>query len=419
MKIKRKIVSQLKQIINNIFDDHFASMIFIVGTYWILTDAIWTVITIIDYYFNKQLLANNNFLWFFVIVLPIVITIAYSKTANKLKKYKTEAKESKTGLKINIDNLRFQRNIIAESLDTIFQHKPEALEKEIKTAIDNKDWAHAIKIGKHGARLFLMFEKYDLRIEYGNYIITAAIENKSIEDEAMGYIDCVGWSLVKKGDYNTGPEKTELYNKAKDNIKIGLNKLIKLKSENSYILQCKAYRHLIGIALRESDLNEAQLKREDFYNALQKLKGINKKTMQASLKMIDGDIASKKTVKDYPKTIELYESARELYESCSDYERAVKLYNKIGEVHMESNEDHKAIKNFLIGFWKSEKLGRDDEKFKNCKKIVELIDKNNNILNEIHNDEFKKELEEFGISKIRDNQFYIKEKEDMKKRIHP
>ncbi len=417
-KTQSKLGSKCKKTIKTILDNYFSTAILVLGTYWVLSDAIWTIINMIDYYYGYKIF-NKWFLWLLVLALPLLITFSYYLFNRSRRKYKKQAKENKTDLLNNIENLRFQRNIIAESFDTIFNHNPDALKKEIKTAISNKDWEHVIKIGKFGSRLFLMFEKYDLRIEYGQHVIDASKEIKNPESEAMGYIDCIGWSLVKKGDHEQAIAQDNLYKDANENIKKGLSLIINRKSEFSYILQCKAARHLVGIALRQNNMVEAELQRDNFQKILKKLKGRNKKIMQASLHIIDADISLKKPAKDYEKTRKLYEKAHQIYIDCSDFERAVKIYNKLGEVDLQTNQEHKAIKNFLIGFWKSEKLGRDDEKLKNCKKIVELITKNTNILNQVCNDKFQKELDDEGISDIKDNNFYIDQEIEMTKKIHP
>lgn len=417
-KPQLKLGIKSKNFIKKALDNYFSTAILIIGTYWVLSDAIWTILNIIDYYCGNKLF-NKWFLWLLVVALPLLITLSYYFFNRSRRNYKKQAEENKKGLLNNIENLRFQRNIIAESFDTIFQYNPDALKKEILTARDNKDWEQVINIGKHGARLFLMFEKYELRKEYGEYIIEAAQEIKDVESEAMGFIDCVGWSLVKQGDHEQSQNQVTLYKEATDKITEGLNKIVKRKTENANILKCKAARHLIGIALRQNDMNTAGVQRQAFEEALKKLKGENHKIMQASLHIIDAEIALKDPEKDFEKTKKLYEAARQIYISCSDDERAVKIYNKLGEADMLANQDHKAIKNFLIGFWISEKLGRDDEKLKNCKKIVELIQKKPNILKEVYKDKFKKQLEDLGITNIKDNVFYTEQKKTMEQKIHP
>jgi len=378
---------------------YFATLFLIIGTGWIISDALWTIVNIFDYYNDTKLFVHNNYLWIIVVILPITLTAIYLYGVFKLKNLHAEVKRDQEKFLQDNEIVRFHRNIIDDCFDDIYTHHKEVLLKDIKKAYDNENWEQVIKVGRYGARLFLMLACYDLRIDYGIYIIRAAEYLGDYESVAMGYIDCLGWSYVKLGKYDDAIES----------INKGLKYLSDIDTNDGFIMKCKANRHLLSIMLEQGDLQKAKSYRDIFEKYLGKLRGRDRKIMDGSLQIINGDISSMEH-QDYEAAKEHYLKAQKLFSMCDDFEREVKVYSKLGAIDERMGQERKAFKNFLIGFWLSDKVSRLDEKFKNCKGICKLIQNNPSILQSLRYD---RELETFfkenGIEWSDEADFYVSE----------
>lgn len=411
---KMNMLKKLYRKVVGFFGKYIMMGILTVGTVWLLVDAAWTILNIYDYYNATKSLEHNNWLWIFIIALPVAITLFYVMAKCKIDKLNKEIQENNATFLRKDEIIQFHRNIIEDCFDDIYKEHKDLLTKDIESACNNRNWKQVIKFGKYGARLFLMLARYDLRIEYGKYIINAAEKISEKESIAMGYIDCIGWSYVCKNELEL----------AKENIDKGLSIIRDVKSEESYIMYCKAYRHLVGIELRKyrnnndkSHLDAAMDHRDRFENYLKKLKGRKKKIMKASLCIIDGDIIASKE-QDFEKAKELYENAQNTYKVNNNFERAVKVNYKLGEINETMGQDKKALREYLIGFWLSDKMSRIDEKHKNCRKICQLLEKNDDMLSEILEDvKLKQIFDENEIKCKTEKQDYLNELECLEKKI--
>lgn len=264
-----------------------------------------------------------------------------------------------------------------------------------------------IKIGKYGSRLFLMLACYDVRIKYGNYIVKASEKLRERESMAMGYIDCIGWSYVQQ----------KKYDEAENNINRGLDEIKNLKSKESVIMKCKANRHLVGIMLKKNDISKAKEYRDKFEKYLEKLKGKDRKIMKGSLHIIDGDIMALES-QDYENAKKCYKQASKLFLSCDDYERVVKINYKLGWMDECMGQMPKALKDYLIGFWLSDKVSRIDEKLKNCQGICRLINNDGAIFRRVINDsELNDELNKNDINWSKEESYYVDELSNLQRNI--
>lgn len=407
MKYESKRVKNLFYYVKKNASKHFANIVLIIGTTWLISDATWTIINVYDYYKGTQSLENNKLLWIIVLLLPMVISSIYFIICKKINNLKKKIEHSKNKNLNNNEIIHFYRNIIDDCFDDIYNGHKKILTQDIEQAKINENWDEVIRLGKHGARLFLILSRYDLRITYGNYIIEAAEQKGDKESIAMGYIDCIGWSYVKKGEYE----------KADKNIKKGLSLLSNNNSSDSIVLKCKANRHLIGIALREKDKSNSKIYRTAFEVELKKLKGPKKKLMLASLNIIDGDIAAIENY-DYEVAKKHYKLAHKLFLECEDIERAVKVQYKLGHVNEKMGQYPKALREYLIGFYQSEIISRIDEKYNNCIGICRIISIDEIYLNDVFSDKkFEKELSKEKISLVKSKEYYINTKNDLKKKI--
>lgn len=395
-------MKKLKRIfekINDIIIRYFTMIIFVLGTAWLLVETVWTIINIYNYYNDTKILVHNRWLLVLIIILPIIITIVYVFTLYKMKQKEKQIKESREQFLQSEEIIRFHRNIIDDCFYDIYKDHKEILDKDIKNAFDNENWNQVIKIGKYGSRLFLMLACYDVRITYGDYIVKASEKLRKRESMAMGYIDCIGWSYVQQ----------EKYDDAKRYINEGLNKIKNLNTKDSIIMKCKAYRHLVGIMLREKDTTKAKEYRNEFEKYLEKLKGKDKKIMKGSLHIINGDIMAQES-QDYENAKKCYKQASKLFLSCDDFERAVKVNYKLGRMDESMGQMPKALKDYLVGFWLSDKISRIDEKLKNCQGICRLIDTNGELFQRVIDDpELNDELDKNDINWVREESYYADE----------
>lgn len=403
-------MSKLKKIFGktkDLFIRYFAMIVFVLGTAWLLVETVWTIINIYNYYNDTKILVHNKWLLVLIIVLPIIITIVYVFTVYKIKQKDKQIKQNQEQFLQNEEIIRFHRNIIDDCFGDIYRNHKEILDKDIKNAFDNENWKQVIKIGKYGARLFLMLACYDVRIKYGDYIVKASEKLGERESMAMGYIDCIGWSYVQQKKYDD----------AKFNIKKGLDKIENLETKESIIMKCKANRHLVGIMLKEEDITKAKEYRDKFEKYLGKLKGKDKKIMKGSLHIVDGDIMALES-QDYENAKKCYKQASKLFLSCDDFERVVKVNYKLGWMDESMGQMPKALKDYLIGFWLSDKISRIDEKLKNCQGICRLINNDGELFQRVINDsELNDEFNKNDINWVKEESYYNDELSNLQRNI--
>lgn len=407
----KKLIEKPKRFLAEMIVRYFAMIVFVIGIVWLLIETAWTIINIYNYYNDTKILVHSKWLLVLIVVLPSIITFIYVFTLFKINQKNKQIKENQEQFLQKNEIIRFHRNIIDDCFDDIYKNHKEILDKDIKNAFDNGNWKQVIKIGKYGSRLFLMLACYDMRIEYGEYIVEASKKLGKPESMAMGYIDCIGWSYVQQKKYDD----------AKDSINKGLNVIESFKTRESIIMKCKANRHLVGIMLKEDKISEAKEYRDKFEKYLKKLKGKDKKIMEGSLHIIDGDIMALES-QDNENAKKFYKQALKLFLSCDDFERAVKINYKLGWVNERMGQKPKALKEYLIGFWLADKVSRIDEKFKNCQGICGLIANDRGLfqrvlsdsdLNHELNDEFNKN----DINWVKDESYYIDELANLQKSI--
>lgn len=403
----KKVWGKMKGYLVEIFIRYFAMIVLAMGTVWLLVEIVWTIINIYNYYYDTKVLVHNKWLLVLIITLPIAITVVYLVILYKTQQKNKQIKENQEQFLQNEEIIRFHRNIIDDCFDDIYKNHKEILDKDIKNAFNNENWKQVIKIGKYGSRLFLMLACYDVRIKYGNYIVKASEKLGERESMAMGYIDCIGWSYVQQ----------KKYDEAENNINRGLDEIKNLKSKESVIMKCKANRHLVGIMLKKNDISKAKEHRDKFEKYLEKLKGKDRKIMKGSLHIIDGDIMSLES-QDYENAKKCYKQASKLFLSCDDYERVVKVNYKLGWMDECMGQMPKALKDYLIGFWLSDKVSRIDEKLKNCQGICRLINNDGDIFRRVINDsELNDELNKNDINWIKEESYYVDELSNLQRNI--
>lgn len=401
-----KLKNAFRKIKNIIF--RYVAMFFLaLGTAWLLVEIVWTSINIYDYYNDTKILVHNKVLWVLIIVFPGVLATIYVFILYKMKQKDKQIKGHQEQFLQNEEIIRFHRNIIDDCFDDICKNHAEILVKDIKNAFDNQNWRQVIKIGKYGSRLFLMLACYDVRIKYGYYIVQASEKLGERESMAMGYIDCIGWSYVQQ----------KKYDEAKVNINKGLDKIENLETTDSIIMKCKANRHLVGIMLKENDISSAKEYRDKFEKYLGKLKGKDNKIMKGYLHIINGDIMAQES-QDYENAKKNYKQASKLFLTCDDFERVVKVNYKLGRVNERMGQMQKALKDYLIGFWRADKISRIDEKLKNCQGICHLMDEDRELFQKVIDDsELNDELNKNDINWVKDESYYVDQLSNLQRNV--
>lgn len=370
-------------------------LVYFLNLFLKVVNDVWVFISMKDRFDSREML---------ILCISLLLTTAVYFSLiilykNQRKKINYEILEDKN---INI----FYRNFIEENLSFNYDKQVDILKNDMDKALDDKQWDYVINVGKHLSRLLLMLAKYDLRMYVGNCIVKAATQNNDLESQAMGYIDCIGWSLVKKEDYK----------KAEEYIRKGQDLIKNVKTKKANIMMCKGYRHLHSIYIKCSKPNVEEIK-NSYEKWLKKISGKNRKIMKAYLYIINGDTYENKS--NYEDAKKQYHKALEIFKKCGDDERTAKVYYKLGHANEEMSQTPKALKNYLIGFYQSDKLRRIDEKIKNCYAICRLISNDECLFEEALNDiNFKNELNENDITIVEDKNFYTNELSELKNKIH-
>lgn len=78
----------------------------------------------------------------------------------------------------------------------------------------------------------------------------------------------------------------------------------------------------------------------------------------------------------------------------------------------------KALKDYLLGFWLSDKVSRIDEKLKNCQGICRLISNDSELFQKVLADsKLNGEFNKNDINCIKEESYYIDELENLRKNI--
>lgn len=351
-------------------------IIFIVGIAWIMIDASYTIISIIEQCFGISILTNGNGKGVIIIsAFSAVLLLSYCLVGFFAHKYHKDLQNSKNLLVTEREQSQFYRYIVYNYIESM-KDDTEALFKSVKDAENNKEWDKAVKLCEFGSRVCHMLSRQDLKIQFGKRMLAIAenFDDKRTRDtvKAVAKIDCIGWPKVIEGD-------TKL---AKSCIEEG----IQLLDNKDYIMRGKAQRHLAGIYIRNKEISRAEEHAEKFYKCIKKMHGRDKKIMKASWYMLKGDIclANKET----QKANGYYEKSYKLHMKCDDLERAVKLRNKLGKSHERMGEERIAMQQFVIGYWEAKSIARVDEEKKNIKDIHILNDK----FSKEYNEDFRSSL---------------------------
>ena len=361
----KRLITISKKYLKKSFGSTFHAFLFILGTFWAGVNVIWIVYQFIYMYTrNAPFQEHMFFALFFMIGLPVFTASVYVLIYVKINNIWVESEDLKKHQVEVSEQLRYYINIIEDNFGIIKQND-KSLMHDIDSAKEKNDWEKVIKISKLGARLCLMLADYELRIVFGNEMVKAGNFNSDPISQAIGYIDCLGWSYAKLGEF----KEAESY------IELGKEYIQNIDSDEANIIRGKYYRHKIGmIYLRNSNnpINvraRKQLKshRNNYRICCDRVQSkIAKTEMYAYLKRLEGDYSRKTGEKSKAK--KNYVDSLKLFNEIHDDERSVKLYYDIGTV--EENMQ-RALQLYLIGYWLSYNISRIDEMHKNLIKIVD------------------------------------------------
>jgi hypothetical protein len=359
------------------FKKYFSNGMIVLAAFWAFSTALFQFIQIFKYFFEKDIFKNGSGLLVFIItaffLTLVYIIINFIVNKGILENNYVQRDE----LNISKETSQFHRRIIDDCAAHI---KRENLTKCIDEAFRNEDWQRVAELGKIGLKVFIRLARYEVQLIYGwRMLIMSKFRKPDNNLVAMALIDGIGWPLHK------------LQKRKVERICEIINEGIKLaKVEKNYLMVCRGYRHLVGIMLKNNNIEKSLEYRDYLKDNIKKLKKLDKKIMTAYLFMVDGDISFKKN--DKVKSIEYYKKSYEYFDKkCHDRVRAIKLNYKLGQVHENIGEWQKATEQYLLGYLESNKTARIDEEYNNCNALVHLF--------EIYGDNIEKYYRDF----MRDN----------------
>lgn len=209
------------------------------------------------------------------------------------------------------------------------------LAEALRSAYTKRNWDGVIRLGSALSRPLWITGRYPLRIEIGKLVEEAASFSKKPEIQAAALIDDLGWTSVALGKYQEAIAHIE------HGLKIA-------REAGLHVFVCKGYRHLSGIALKQSKTADAEKHAQMVEDRLATITGdIEHKAMAAGLNYLRGRIAQTKG--DYPKALQLIASAKALYVQLDDKDRSLKLMGAIGEIQLASDDLKTAKDTFREG----------------------------------------------------------------------
>lgn len=393
---KRKIVNIIKTTgLNKLFV--YGSIT--IGTAIIIVQAIWTFISIFDYFNGDVLLVGVG-----GVIVPVSLSVFFLYLKIKLSKLTKEEEISHTEL---MQSEQFCRRIIDETIDIIDK---EILFKDIQEKEKRGENKKVIELATVGAKLMLRLAKYDFRLEYGIKMRDAAIKLEDTYSESVAYIDCIGWSYFKM-------HKNDC---AKEEINKGIKLLYGKSGADIYLMQCKANRHLAGIELSEKDIKNAKLHIQYLEENVSQLKGTEKIVMCGYIAILKGDCFVLEGNNEKAKT-EYLDALYWFHDKAHNFEREIKVYYKLGKVESIMNQQKFALTNFIKGYVYATRISRIDEAEKNCTSIcdelnnIKDINKKQIILEELYN---SKEFNDFTMQeKTMDIYYFNNTKSELQKRV--
>lgn len=243
----------------------------------------------------------------------------------------------------------------------------EELVSYLTVEFNKGNYQQVVRWGKNFSRPLWVDGLYESRIEVGNLVVQASKAIDNVESEIWALIDDLGWTYVAIGRLE----------KAKENINKGIKLALKQANIDHYLL-AKAYRHLSGIAFRESNFKgsedfskEAEVEASKIGDEKKRLEmqaGINfgRAEMTFEMKQSGKDA-------DIDKAIEFCKGAQTAYQQLNDKERQVKTYSLLSKLYLLKNDFEQAGNLASLGLEIATRTTRKDELIKNLIIIAKIM----------------------------------------------
>jgi tetratricopeptide (TPR) repeat protein len=259
----------------------------------------------------------------------------------------------------SLDNVSTQNTILKRNLVASGDHDAEnSLIDLLRGAYSKRNWEEVITLGRALSRPLWLTGRYQLRIEIGKLVESAAAFSDKPEIQASALIDDLGWTSVA----------LRRYEEAIQHIQHGLSVAQKA---NAYGLVCRAFRHLAGIYLKRNEIEQAEIYAKNAEDALKNV--VDQRERDELIAGLAYQRARELQSKgDHASALTALISAQEMFARLADRDRAFKVYAPIGQVQLEMGDIAAAKDSFRRGLATARVSSRHDCELVNLKGLAEV-----------------------------------------------
>jgi len=241
---------------------------------------------------------------------------------------------------------RLNATLNALSTENSSRLAADSLLTMLREAHSRNAWREVILVGRPLSRPLWLTGHYQLRIEIGKLVESAAALSEQPEIQAAALIDDIGWTNVALRHYD----------EAVKCIQRGLGVA---KDANAHGLVCRALRHLAGIAVKQKDIEKA----EDFSSQAEK--ALTLVTNTAERNELTAGLAYQRATQLqlkglFPEALSLFLEAQQQFTLLSDRDRSIKIFGSIGQVHLAMENLDEAKDSFRHGLVSARVSSRPD-----------------------------------------------------------
>lgn len=312
---------------------------------------IWLILELVSYFLPEKPLAGYRVKGLAgVIIFGFFIGLVWEL----LLLHRDYVRTLKSLIDANNENAFLKRNLIASG-----DHDAErSLIDLLRGTYSKRNWEEVITLGRALSQPLWLTGRYQLRIEIGKLVESAAAFSDKPEIQASALIDDLGWTNVA----------LRRYEEAIQHIQHGLSVAQKV---NAHGLMCRAYRHLAGIHLKRNEIKQAEIYAKNAEDTLKNVADPRERDelvaglayQRARELQSKGDLAAALTA---------LISAQEMFARLADRDRALKVYAPIGQVQLEMGDIAAAKDSFRRGLATARVSSRHDCELVNLKGLAEV-----------------------------------------------
>jgi tetratricopeptide (TPR) repeat protein len=258
-----------------------------------------------------------------------------------------------------LDNVSTENSILKKNLVASGNHDAEnSLIDLLRGAYSKRNWEEVVTLGRALSRPLWLTGRYQLRIEIGKLVESAAAFSDKPEIQASTLIDDLGWTSVA----------LHRYEEAIQHIQHGLSVAQKANANG---LVCRAFRHLAGIHVKRNEIKQAEIYAKSAEDALKDVTDPRERDeliaglayQRARELQSKGELAA---------ALAALISAQEMFARLADRDRALKVYAPIGQVQLEMGDVAAAKDSFRRGLATARVSSRHDCELVNLKGLAEV-----------------------------------------------